>query len=264
LALQPAAFAQTAPAQPHIQDNSFLLEEAYNQEAGVVQHISSLTRFWDSKDWTYSFTQEWPVPRHPRHQISFTVAGVRNGDFIGHGVGLGDLALHYRYQLVGAGNRRLAIAPRLSALLPTGNPRLGRGFGGAGVQLNLPLSLVLVSRLATHVNAGVTLIPRARQESGARARVTGFNLGQSFVYDVHPRFNLMLETLWTSWNAAAAPDTGRRVNDVFVSPGVRWAYNFSSGLQIVPGLAVPIRVGPGARDRGLLLYLSFEHRMWHE
>ena len=48
-------------AEPGIQDNSFLVEEAYNQEFGVVQHISSFTRFWDSKDWNYSFTQEWPV-----------------------------------------------------------------------------------------------------------------------------------------------------------------------------------------------------------
>jgi len=28
----------------HIADNSFLIEEAYNQEAGVVQHISNLVR----------------------------------------------------------------------------------------------------------------------------------------------------------------------------------------------------------------------------
>jgi len=27
-----------------IEDNSFLIEEAYNQEAGVVQHISNLDR----------------------------------------------------------------------------------------------------------------------------------------------------------------------------------------------------------------------------
>ena len=49
-------------AQPGIQDNSFLVEEAYNQNFGVVQHISSFTRFFDSKDWNYTFTQEWPVP----------------------------------------------------------------------------------------------------------------------------------------------------------------------------------------------------------
>ncbi len=45
-------------AQPGIQDNSFLVEEAYNQNFGVVQHISSFTRFWNSKDWNYTFTQD--------------------------------------------------------------------------------------------------------------------------------------------------------------------------------------------------------------
>ena len=41
-----------------IQDNSFLLEEAYNQEAGVVQHINTFTRYRESRDWVYTFTQE--------------------------------------------------------------------------------------------------------------------------------------------------------------------------------------------------------------
>ncbi len=59
------SLGQQAPAPtaaPGIQDNSFLVEEAYNQNFGVVQHISSFTRFFDSKDWNYTFTQEWPVP----------------------------------------------------------------------------------------------------------------------------------------------------------------------------------------------------------
>ncbi len=55
-----------------IQDNSFLVEEAYNQEAGVVQHISTFTRFQESKDWIYTFTQEWPVGGL-KHQFSFTL-----------------------------------------------------------------------------------------------------------------------------------------------------------------------------------------------
>ena len=51
------------------------MEEAYNQNFGVVQHISSFTRFWDSKDWIYTFTQEWPVPGDERHQLSYTLVG---------------------------------------------------------------------------------------------------------------------------------------------------------------------------------------------
>ena len=55
-----------------IQDNSFLIEEAYNQEDGVIQHIQMLQ--WDRNrgNWIYSFTEEWPTPRQ-NHQLSFTV-----------------------------------------------------------------------------------------------------------------------------------------------------------------------------------------------
>ncbi|HEY7587032.1 MAG TPA: hypothetical protein VH866_11045, partial [Candidatus Deferrimicrobiaceae bacterium] len=45
-----------------IRDNSFLLEEAYNQEKSVVQHIQTF-QYMKDRSWTYSFTQEWPVPR---------------------------------------------------------------------------------------------------------------------------------------------------------------------------------------------------------
>jgi hypothetical protein len=48
-AAQPSS---SAPAAPGIQDNSFLVEEAYNQNFGVVQHISSFTRFFDRKTGT--------------------------------------------------------------------------------------------------------------------------------------------------------------------------------------------------------------------
>ena len=43
---------------------------------------------------------------------------------------------------------------------------------------------------------------------------------------------------------------------------MRWAHNLKSGLQIVPGIAVPIGIGPSSGDTGVLLYLSFEHTLW--
>src|SRR5260221_10479412 len=45
---------------PIIQDNSFLVEEAYNQEFGVVQHIQTFQRVWSTHSWGYTFTQECP------------------------------------------------------------------------------------------------------------------------------------------------------------------------------------------------------------
>ena len=51
--------AQTPPAP--ISDNSFLIEEAYNQDRGVVQHISSFVRPTRGSEFVYTFVQEWPV-----------------------------------------------------------------------------------------------------------------------------------------------------------------------------------------------------------
>ena len=102
-------------AQPGIQDNCFLVEEAYNQNFGVVQHISSFTRFWNSKEWNYTFTQEWPVPGNERHQVSYTLAALHTGGLPRSGVGIGDVFLNYRYQLAGKGRYPRGL---LSALQP--------------------------------------------------------------------------------------------------------------------------------------------------
>ena len=138
LRAQTAAEAQPAASKPGpIQDNSFLVEEAYNQEAGVVQHISTFTRLWASKDWAYTFTQEWPVPGRPRHQLSYTAAVTSAGAFPGSGPGVGDSLFHYRYQVVGSGESRVAFAPRATLIAPTGSAGAGRGYGGLGFQVNL-------------------------------------------------------------------------------------------------------------------------------
>lgn len=256
LVLLTRAFAQQEPAP--IQDNSFLVEEAYNQERGVIQHISTFTRLWASHAWAYTFTEEWPVPGHEKHQLSATLSMVSPGA-PASGAGLGDSLLNYRYQLVGNGDTRLAVAPRLSLIAPSGKARLGRGSGGVGMQFNLPASVVLTRRLVTHWNAGATLIPSAANAAGDRARVAGYNLGQSVVWLAHPRFNVLMETVWTASQSVAGPGRRENVRSLLLDPGIRWAHNLKGGLQIVPGIGIPIGVGPSAGERGVLLYLSFEH-----
>ena len=250
----------SAPAvEPGIQDNSFLVEEAYNQNFGVVQHISSFTRFWNSKDWNYSFTQEWPVPGDERHQLSYTLVAVHSGGLPGSGIGIGDVFLNYRYQLVGNGDTRVAFSPRLSLILPTGDSSQGRGAGSFGVQTSLPLSVVLNKRLVSHWNVGATYFPHAQDVSGDQAASAGYNLGQSLIWLVHTRFNVMLETVFVRSQAVVASDRTDWTNSLFLSPGIRWSYNFKNGLQIVPGIGVPLGVGPSTGERAVFLYLSFEH-----
>ncbi|MBI2819082.1 MAG: transporter [Acidobacteria bacterium] len=242
-----------------IQDNSFLIEEAYNQETGVVQHISFFNYFPDSEEWIYTFTQEWPVPGDARHQFSYTLPVLRLSVSPASGTGLGDFTLNWRYQLVGSGDSRLAIAPRLSLLLPTGDSRLGRGLGGAAVQANLPASVALAPRWVMHLNAGGTIAPRAQNEFGDRASISGFNLGQSFLWLAHSRFNVLLETVWSGQGSVAGPDQTEFSHALFLSPGIRWAHDFRNGLQIVPGLGFAVGLGPSAGEKAIVLYLSFEH-----
>lgn len=259
------AFSLVASAQtpadenpPSIQDNSFLIEEAYNQEDGVVQHISTFTRLWPSGDWAYSLTEEFPL-RGLRHQLSYTMALMNNGGTSGPGAALGDLAVNYRLQVTGSGATPVALAPRATLIVPTGSVPMGRGMGGYGFQTNLPLSVVVGKRWVTHWNAGATIIPHAKNARGDRALVTGWNLGQSVIWQARPRFNVLLETVWTRAESVVGPSKTQHQDAVFISPGVRWAYNFENGLQIVPGIAMPIGAGPSMGNNGLLLYLSFEH-----
>ena len=59
--------------------------------------------------------------------------------------------------------------------------------------------------------------------------------------------------------AMVAEDRTARSDEVFLNPGVRWAFNFDSGLQIVPGIAYTVGLADADGADGLFLYLSFEH-----
>lgn len=237
-----------------IQDNSFLLEEAYNQEAGVVQHINAFSRGSEG-NWAYSFTQEWPLGGI-RHQLSYTIP-LQHEE--GGGTGLGDVGLNYRYQLVGNPEARTVMAPRFSVLLPTGNDELERGTGGVSYQANLPLTLVLGPRLTTHWNAGVTVSPSAHNTVGAQATTTSINLGASAIWLVRPELNLLVETVWLSTESVVGEDVTDRGEFFLLNPGIRMAFNVSGGLQIVPGIAYTIGLSPAELNDAFFLYLSLEH-----
>jgi hypothetical protein len=242
-----------SPVVAQIQDNSFLIEEAYNQERGVVQHISTFERPSGGNAWAYSFTQEWPLGGI-RHQLSYTLP-VQNDD---RGTGVGDVGLNYRYQLVGDPEAPVVVAPRISLLLPTGNSDEGRGAGAVGFQTNIPLSVVVTPQVVTHWNAGATLTPSAKNLFGAEATTTSFSLGASAIWLVRPAFNLMLEALWLS--EASVAGSGDTVRDelLFLNPGFRGALDLGN-LQIVPGVAYTFDLSSDSDDDALFVYLSFEH-----
>ncbi len=242
-----------------IQDNSFLMEEAYNQEPGVVQHIFSLfgsvNRMPGGNDraWLMSFTQEWPVFSQS-HQFSYTLhyvfsksAGVKQD-------GLSDMLLNYRYQLTTETATRPAIAPRLSVILPTGDKARGLGNGTVGFQTNTALSKVLSDRWTVHANAGLTVLPNVNGHD-----LTGYNLGASAIYALTPSLNLMLECT-ANWDEEF-DDNGRRDRSlsVLLSPGIRYGFGLPGDAQLVVGIAAPIGLTRAAPDYGVFFYCSFEH-----
>lgn len=245
----PATVPAAAPASdgPLVSDNSFLVEEAYNQEAGVVQHINMFQRDTRTGDWAYSFTQEWPAPWSAKHQFSYTITGVNAGA----GAGLGDAELNWRYQV--AQTARVAFAPRVSVSLPLGDAGKGRGAGATALDVNMPVSISGGTHVTWHINAG-TFVGLTRPDHADRIAL--LRAAGSAVLLPYRRVNVLIEVV----NNHERVTAGEWTATTTVSPGVRWAYNFTNGLQIVPGVALPVDL---ARDRdanwSVIGYLSFEH-----
>ena len=254
-----APIALEAQAIQPLQDNSFLIEEAYNQAPGVVQEISNFTRSSGGGDWVYTFTQEWPLGGM-RHQLSYTIPLEHHADF--QTTGLGDALFNYRFQAMGMAGGPVYFAPRLSLVLPTGNAQLGRGSGSVGLQASLPVTVEVNPRLSTHWNLGATLLPSAESVAGAQATTTTVNAGASVIWLVRPLFNLMLEGLWLSEQDVVASGVTDRHTSAYLNPGFRWGFNVPGGLQIVTGLGYVVSLNDANSD-ALFLYLSFEHPYRH-
>lgn len=258
------ASAAERPTRPvdGIMDNSFLVEEAYNQEAGVVQHILTAayglnrTAGPDDEAWNLAFTQEWPVFSQ-RHQFSYTIpySLTRSGGAGDNGIG--DVLLNYRFQALFDEKSLLAFAPRFSLVLPTGDEQRGFGAGTLGYQANLPFSTAIGDDWFVHLNAGATFLPEAGP--APERDLWHYNLGASLIYAATSDFHLMVELLGVWNNVPSAGSSVRHEFAAVVSPGVRKAFNFANDSQFVLGLAAPVGLTGSAPDFGAFLYLSFEH-----
>ena len=234
-------------------DNSFLVEEAFNQEPGVVQNILTFARDRASGAWVSTFTQEWPAPDQD-HQLSYTLSFGRNAE-PGRGLGLGDLLLNWRYRAASDGNR-MGFTPRLSVVVPAGRAAAEIGYGGWGAQANLPISTGLGRALIAHSNLGATWVPEGRS-GGERTRWISYSLAQSLVWLVHPRLNLLAEVVWVG-NERTAGGVTARDQTLTVSPGVRAGFDLPGDTQVVIGAAIPLGLGPSAGDVAVFGYLSVE------
>jgi hypothetical protein len=239
---------QAARAQPPpfgIIDNSFLVEEAFNQDMGTFQNILSWTR-GQSGDWEASFTQEWPA-LVTRHQLSYSVplsggAGARTH--------VGSVQVNYRYQVVNEGLGNPAFAPRVSLILPTGSR--DDGSDRPGFQVNLPISKQQ-GRLYLHANAGLTWRHAVTIDANRTATLTSPQIAASVVWNARQLFNVLVETV------LSFDDNGvDRTATLTLSPGFRAGWNVGEDRQIVVGAAVPTTVNAEETSVGVLGYLSYE------
>ena len=261
------ASAQQEPIEV-IEDNSFLIEEAYNQEPGVVQHIFQSVYSSDPRQrgWAFAFTQEWPIYGQD-HQFSYTVLGyhlINEGE---RQYGVGDTFLNYRYQALEEGPGKPAFAPRFSLIIPTGNRDKGTGNGVVGYQWSLPFSKKVASRLALHANFGVTYLPHVRspmndgQLSPKRSLVSSW-VGGSAIYALLPRLHLMLEWLGDIQDNINGSGRAVRTFNPLLSPGFRAAVVNEEDLQIVAGVGVPIGLNRQVNNLAGFFYFSVEHKLF--
>jgi hypothetical protein len=229
LAAQPAAAPLDASRKWEITDNSFLVEEAFNQEPGVVQNIFTWTRGRHGT-WDANFTQEWPAPGM-KHQLSYSIPFGSTGD----ATGIGDVVLNYRYQLREETAGGPAISPRVSIVLPTGREDEGLGSGRTGLDMNLPVSKQF-GDLYVHANAGYTWLPDVQRT----VRIAG-----SAIWRVQPMLNLLFEAV------------GEVDESLTLSPGFRRGWNIGK-RQIVVGAAIPVTRADTRWTAALLTYFSYE------
>jgi DtxR family Mn-dependent transcriptional regulator len=246
LALAASAAAQGAPFQ--ILDNSFLVEEAFNQEPGIFQNILTARRDEDDA-WEVAFTQEWPFPTQT-HQVSFTAAALG----MDGSSGFGDLFINYRWQALGERETAPAFSPRLSLILGTGNASKGLGSGGHGWQVNLPFSKQFGDAYL-HWNAGFTHTPTA-ESGGIEYNLFTPHVALSGIWRLRSMLNVMLESV-VEFEHFIESDVRRRETVFTLSPGFRTGWG--SGIpQTIVGLAVPITMSEGRSSAGVFGYFSYE------
>jgi len=237
------------PKKFEIVDNSFFVEEAFNQDRGVFQNIFSWSRD-GSGDWIASFTQEWPAP-NVTHQLSYTIPFV-GGATATH---FGGVLLNYRMQVFGERQRRPAFSPRFSVILPTG--RDIDETDRPGVQFNLPFSKQF-GDFYVHLNAGATWLHGVSTGETSRANLTSPVYAGSVIWHTRPYLNLMLESVLTMQDTVIDEDSTSAQRIATIAPGIRGGWTIGD-RQVVLGGAVPITFAESEpRSTAFLVYFSYE------
>ena len=143
---------------PDLVDNSFFLEEAFNQPIGVVQFVQ------DYNTLTNEFTHTGELPLGQKdHQFSYLVGQDQNIDPV----------LSYRFQSISEPS--VYLAHRFGVIVPLENERYGFEFKQA-------FTYVLNDRWMAHWNFGYH-----------RVFFNSYNAGSSLVYYAQDKLNFLVE-----------------------------------------------------------------------
>lgn len=240
-----------------LQSNDFLVDTAYLQEKGELQHSFTLTRT-NRRNWSTNFSEEISLGSE-KHQLSFSLPSQLVGNSPKKHRGFGDIQIEYNYGLFGDSESRITVSPGFGLSLPSGNARKELGAGATGVSFKIPVGVMLGDRLASNSVFETTYTKSAQNAEGARANVFGYEIGQSFVWFAKPKLNFLVEAVWEREQEVTGQGLKEYENEFLISPGIRWAHTFKNGLIVSPGVAVSLGFGPSRSERGIFFYLSFEH-----
>lgn len=112
--------------QPAFEDNSFLLDEAINQERGVMQFVSNI--YFDNSrggNFLYSFTHQIPIASR-RHEVDYTLFYYYQNTSEQKGGGFGDMNVTYHFMAMGK-EEWIMFVPSFTLIIPTGKTGFDRG-----------------------------------------------------------------------------------------------------------------------------------------
>lgn len=260
LLAQPDSLQKGSYAYGHskIEDISMFIEEAFNQEAGIIQHISNF--FFDAESFSCFYSQEIPLKDYWL-QFSYTIK-YSTGKFSG----FSDLFINYRPTIWYKKHWAL-VAPGFTFILPSGDSRKGLGNGAWGGQFILAVTKRISRRTATHWNAGYTFFrnadrydydPFGQPVLTQEKNIGMANIGTSGIWFVLPALNLMLE-YQSVFRKDIADDGSLMFTPILtLNPGFRFGFNVCK-VQIVRGIGLPLEYVDGWFGHSWVFgYLSIE------
>ncbi len=237
-----------------LEDNSFLLEEAYNQKPGEFQFIQGYRSFHSGKEYHFISDGEMALGSE-KHQFSYQITRLK--EEVDHG-SFGDTTLNYRIQSVN--ELDFLMAHRFGLILPSGSVKENSGYGVTGFKYVQASSFLLSDEWDNHWNLLFTHYPEAKVKfSDKRRTLNEYGISSSLVYHWKENLNFLLEGIYEAHEKLNFKNQKKYDYHFILNPGVRTAIDLSwKETQTAPGISFPVRYQEDQIDHGVVLYLSIE------